>query len=94
MSGPPAAKGSDVVARCRGLETQIQDVSCMCGLLADVLDGHFADDPTPLTGHPSKYYLTPDAANRMLFAAYHLQKMINDLKEEFFAAIEQRDIDG
>ena len=91
MTGSPVAQASDVAARCRGLETQIQDVSCMCGLLADVLDQHFACDPTPLTGHPNKYHLTTDAANRMLFAACHLQKMTGDLEEDYFSAIEYVD---
>lgn len=75
------------------MESALCDIHYMANIASGVVEDILDQDHSGITGRKEFYFVPEQQANTTLFAVYHLEEMIERLKEAFYATLEADDAD-
>lgn len=73
--------------RLRTLETRFHNIAHMTGIAADRLEQMFSRSEPIDPAQPELWYFGEEEVERTLFAVYEAQRMVDDLRELYLAAM-------
>lgn len=70
------------------LESSICDLHLMSILAAEAVEGAIGNSTVELTGNPEFHFIPKQQVETVLFAVFHLKKMLRAFKQDYYAVLE------